>query len=183
MKRAGTVVLLIGGVLYALFGLVWLIMIIMTLFRGDPSIYAEPGYGYLSLALNLVRCLFYLALGALPFFLLGKKPHLPIRFYIYSFAVTAFVLEEIMVALAETQGDTSLIDRFVPLAFAVVYFAGAVLHWFGCRGGAPKETVPDASSAHSGKEAAAKARTIESRKRPKTEKDGRKSGERVFKKK
>ncbi|MCI2111490.1 MAG: hypothetical protein LKK13_04005 [Bacilli bacterium] len=179
MKRAGTVVLLIGGVLYALFGLVWLVMILMTLFRGDPSIYAEPGYGYLSLALSLVRCLFYLAIGVLPFFLLGRKDRPSIRLYVYSFAVAAFVMEEIMVALAETQGDTSLIDRFVPLAFAVVYFAGAVLHWFGCRGGVPKKTAPEASGAQNGNEAAPKARTAGSR----TEKDGRKSDGWVFKKK
>lgn len=73
MKRAGKIVMIIGAVGYVIFSLLWMIMILMTLFRGDASIYYDATYGYFALIFKFVRAAFYLGTAVLTFILFAKK--------------------------------------------------------------------------------------------------------------
>jgi hypothetical protein len=151
MKKAGTIVLFVSGILYGVFGLAWFVLVLVTLCRGDASVYSDAAAGYSGLLLRLVRSAFYVSLGVLPCLLLGKKEHPIITIYVYVFAVTAFVLEEILSSLASLKGDVSFLGNYVPLIFAIVYFAGAVLLFVGSKPVAQKAepqpaAVPDTTS-------------------------------------
>jgi hypothetical protein len=131
MKRAGKIVMIIGAVGYVIFSLLWMIMILMTLFRGDASIYYDATYGYFALIFKFVRAAFYLGTAVLTFILFAKKEQPVFKMYIYVFACALFVMDEIFSGLNGLRGDTSFIGNYVPLLITLVYFAGTILYWFG----------------------------------------------------
>lgn len=131
MKRAGKIVMIVGAVGYIVFSLLWMIMILMTLFRGDASIYFDATYGYFALIFKFVRAAFYLATAVLTFILFTKKEHPVIKMYVYVFACSLFVIDEIFSGLNGLKGDTSFVGNYVPLLITIVYFAGTILYWFG----------------------------------------------------
>jgi len=128
MKKAGLIVLLVGGGLEALFGLLWLIAIFISLFRGDALIYSQPLYGYLGLVLRIFRCCFYLSLGVLVTFLLSKKEHPILRIYVFVLGSVSLMMDASLSGLAVMKGDVSFLGQFIPLIFSVVSFIGAWLY-------------------------------------------------------
>lgn len=142
MKKAGKITLLVGGCLYGLFGLLWIILCFISLFRGDPAIYSIPGYGYSSLILTIVRSLFYVALSVFPFLLLGEKEHPIIRIYVFVFSIAAFTLEVVMSSVLEVKGESSFLVRFIPLLFSLVYLVGSLLYYFGTKPAKKEEPEP-----------------------------------------
>jgi len=146
MKKVGKIIVFVGGLLEALFGVLWLIAILISLFRGDPGIYAQPFYGYLDLSLRIVRCLFYISLGVLAALLLGKKEHPVLRLYVFVLGSVAFMMDTAFSGLAVTKGDVSFLGQFVPLLLSVLYFVGALLYYLATK---PSTVLPVSSDEQS----------------------------------
>lgn len=127
-RLAGRILLYVGGGCYALFGLLWLVMLLSTLFRGDPSIYENPAAGYGSLLMKSLVALFYL--GLLPLALLAtiKKDRSALRIYVMILAIASFVIGVFQMLITGTNGETSWAVLMIPLLFGIVYLAGATLY-------------------------------------------------------
>jgi hypothetical protein len=171
MKRAGKIVMIIGAVGYSVFALLWMIMILMTLFRGDASVYYDATYGYFALIFKFVRASFYLGTAVLTFILFAKKEHPVIKMYVYVFACALFVMDEIFSGLNGLRGDTSFIGNYVPLLITLVYFAGTILYWFGDAKNEKKEaSAPAEPTKESAPEAKEEAKPMETSSEPAEEK-------------
>jgi hypothetical protein len=142
MKKASLIVLLVGGCLEVLFGLLWLISIFISLFRGDPLIYAQPLYGYLGLIFRIIRCFFYLSLGVLATLLLGKKEQPILRLYVFVLGSTSLIMDATLSGLSVMKGDVSFLGQFIPLLFSVVYFIGAWLYFLATKPAAKTPVSP-----------------------------------------
>lgn len=142
MAKAGRILYLIGGILSAMLGLVFIVVEGRLLCSGELSLYAHPLLGYFTTACRLLAAVAVLAAGVAEILYFAKKDSQPLRIYAWVSACLLFFAGVFLIN--ETRSGAGLASFYlsIPLyLFGSLQALAGLLDFFG-----KKAPVSDSSA-------------------------------------